>query len=549
MYPRFGKKKAEVNALDLERLAPHEFLNDNIIGFYIRFLEDHLQRCNAEVAKRVYFFNSYFFARLTNSPRGRRSINYEGVEKWTRNVDLFSYDYIVVPINEDAHWYLAIICNLPYLEGIMDESKPPVSQQLSDNQEIPETPEPSLYGQDGAQRATKEETARQSLASMDISDKQGAYEEGSKRGEEEWPEHEENPDLAPAKFSDFSSQPQPDSQKSAGSPKKSRKSKKRAPTGMKYDACQPIVITFDSLNQSRSSTISNLREYLFAEAKSKRGIEINKTLIKGMTAKEIPQQPNFSDCGLYLLAYLEKFVQDPDIFTRRLLRKEMRSIEDWPPLQSGLLRTRLRKFMELLYNEQEQLTKAKADQDILMVDQQPISYLLGTPATDVVKENVKNEKRNSPDVQVERSPSPSTKTTKPARSRESSVQPKSHEPDIQHGQNTANAETQESVVFIDHKPRSHAISPKRDAQDQSAKRVVVEVPDSQDQARAPSTDAAQIIERRSPQQQRKRTGPVYVDDGDVVEDSAPQRKETGARRAESADVEIQVRGTPPPNAK
>lgn len=537
-----------MNALDLERLAPHEFLNDNIIGFYIRFLEDHLQRCNAEVAKRVYFFNSYFFARLTNSPRGRRSVNYEGVEKWTRSVDLFSYDYVVVPINEDAHWYLAIICNLPYLEGIMDQSKPPASQQLSDTQEIPETPEPSLYAQEGARQTTKEETIRQSLASMDMSDKQGAHEKGSKRGEEDWPEHAENPDPTPAKFSDFSSQTQPDSQKSAGSPKKSRKSKKRPPAGMKYDACQPIVITFDSLNQSRSSTISHLREYLFAEAKSKRGIEINKTMIKGMTAKEIPQQPNFSDCGLYLLAYLEKFVQDPDVFARRLLRKEMRSIEDWPPLQSGLLRTRLRKFMELLYNEQEQLTKAKADKDMLMVDQQPISYLLGTPATDVMKEKVKNQK-NSPDVQVERSPPLSAKATKHARSREPSVQPRSPEPDIPHGQDTANAETQESVVLIDHKPRSHSTSPRRDAQDQHAKRVVVEVPDSQDQAKAPSTDAAQIIEHRSPQQQRKRADPVYVDDGDVVEDSAPQRKETGARRAESADVEIQVRGTPPPNVR
>lgn len=538
-----------MNALDLERLAPHEFLNDNIIGFYIRFLEDHLQRCNAEVAKRVYFFNSYFFARLTNSPRGRRSINYEGVEKWTRSVDLFSYDYIIIPINEDAHWYLAIICNLPYLEGIMDESKFSASQRLGDTQEIPETPEPPLYGQEGVQHDTKEETTRQSLASMDISDKQGVHEEGSKRGQEDWPEYEENPDLAPAKISDFSSQPQPDSQKSAGSPKKSRKPKKRAPTGMKYDACQPIVITFDSLNQSRSSTISNLREYLSAEAKSKRGIEINKTLIKGMTAKEIPQQPNFSDCGLYLLAYLEKFVQNPDIFTRRLLRKEMRSIEDWPPLQSGLLRTRLRKFMELLYNEQEQLTKAEADRDMLMVDQQPISYLLGTPATDVTKEKVKNEKRNSPDVQVERSPSPSAKTTKPDRRREpSSVPPKSPEPDIEHGQNAANAETQESVVLIDHKPRSHSTPPRRDAQDQPAKRAVVEVPDSQDQASRP-TDAAKIIEPRPLQRQRKRADTVYVDGDGVVEDSAPGRKETGAQRAESTGVEIQVRGTPPPNAK
>ncbi|KAL4939272.1 hypothetical protein BDV06DRAFT_38903 [Aspergillus oleicola] len=545
VYPRFGKKKAEVNAVDLERLAPHEFLNDNIIGFYIRFLEDHLQRCNAEAAKRVYFFNSYFFDTLTNSRR--RTINYEGVEKWTRNVDLFSYDYIVVPINEAAHWYLAVICNLPYLEGIMKEDKPSAPPPLASGevQEVPETPEPSQASEEAANsQPVKEENARQSLASMSLLEGKGSQ-GGSKSGDDEWPDREENPDIARAKLFDYSSQPQPDSQKafeSAGTPKKSRKAKRKSTTGMKYNTCQPIVITFDSLNQGRSSTISTLREYLFAEATSKRGIEINKSLIKGMTAKEIPEQPNFSDCGLYLLAYVEKFVQDPDVFVRKLLRKEMRSKEDWPPLRSGLLRSRLREFMESLYSEQEQLTKTQADESTLMVDQQPICYLLGTSATDEDKEKVEDEKAPQVQVQVERSPPPDTKTKKPPCTRDPSAEPNSSTPDktdAEHNQSTTNAETQESVIFLDQESGPRTELPEPDGPPGHVKRVLVDVPDSQDKANPPPAEAAQG--RRSFEPHTKRAGAVYVDDSDAEDVSQQQETSSGRRRV----VQVQVNETPP----
>ncbi|KAL4964394.1 SUMO protease ULP2 [Aspergillus stella-maris] len=547
VYPRFGKKKAEVNAIDLERLAPHEFLNDNIIGFYIRFLEDHLQRCNAEAAKRVYFFNSYFFDTLTNSRR--RAINYEGVEKWTRSVDLFSYDYIVVPINEAAHWYLAVICNLPYLEGIMKEGKPPVPASLAsgDVHEVPETPEPSQLEEGANSQPLKEENARQSLASMNLSDEK--LQAGAKSGDDEWPEKEENPGVARAKLSDYSSQPQSDSQKtsnSTGTPKKPRKPKRKSTTGMKYNTCQPIVITFDSLNQGRSSTISTLREYLFAEAKSKRGIEINKTLIKGMTAKEIPEQPNFSDCGLYLLAYVEKFVQDPDVFVRKLLRKEMRSKEDWPPLRSGLLRSRLFKFMELLYSEQEQLTKTQADEGTLMVDQQPISYLLGTPTTDERKEKVKAEEGKLPQVQVqvERSPPPEVKPKEPSRSRDTSAELDMSKPDksdVKQDQITNQAGAQESVIFLDQKsnPHTELPVPGTDKLSESVKRVLVEVPDSQEKTNFPPTEAAHLNGTQSPKPPTKRTDAVYVDGSEANEGDISQQPEAGS------SSRVQVNETPP----
>lgn len=39
------------------------------------------------------------------------------VENWTKNVNIFEKDYLIIPINEKSHWFLAIIC-FPGLEGI-----------------------------------------------------------------------------------------------------------------------------------------------------------------------------------------------------------------------------------------------------------------------------------------------------------------------------------------------------------------------------------------------------------------------------------------------
>lgn len=32
------------------------------------------------------------------------------VKTWTKSVNLFEKEFIIVPINENAHWFLAIIC-------------------------------------------------------------------------------------------------------------------------------------------------------------------------------------------------------------------------------------------------------------------------------------------------------------------------------------------------------------------------------------------------------------------------------------------------------
>jgi sentrin-specific protease 7 len=43
------------------------------------------------------------------------------VRKWTAHVDLFSKDFIVLPVNQSLHWSLVIICHMGAAERLLDE--------------------------------------------------------------------------------------------------------------------------------------------------------------------------------------------------------------------------------------------------------------------------------------------------------------------------------------------------------------------------------------------------------------------------------------------
>jgi hypothetical protein len=72
-----------------------------------------------------------------------------------------------------------------------------------------------------------------------------------------------------------------------------------------------------------------------------------------MTAKDIPTQSNFSDCGLYLCMYLEQFVANATLFIRRILQREGDS-QQWPErIESEELRSRLRELVLEAHRRQE----------------------------------------------------------------------------------------------------------------------------------------------------------------------------------------------------
>uniref|UniRef100_A0A915K4R2 Ubiquitin-like protease family profile domain-containing protein n=1 Tax=Romanomermis culicivorax TaxID=13658 RepID=A0A915K4R2_ROMCU len=53
------------------------------------------------------------------------------VRTWTKNVNIFDKDFIIIPINENSHWYLAIIC-YPALFEQEVINRNPLSQATSE---------------------------------------------------------------------------------------------------------------------------------------------------------------------------------------------------------------------------------------------------------------------------------------------------------------------------------------------------------------------------------------------------------------------------------
>ncbi|KIW68641.1 hypothetical protein, variant 3 [Phialophora macrospora] len=321
VYPHAGRRAAIVHFDDLARLDHDGFLNDNLILFFMRYLETHMEKNNPDVYKRMHFFNSYFYEALTKAPKAKKGLNYEAVSRWTKNINLFSRDFVVVPVNENLHWYVAIICNLPYFLGDKGDSGWSSSTLGIDHADERDEEE----GEEEADAQTA--VTRNSLADLSISD-------GEKDGR----------NLA--------------KRKGPGRRRTARRSLQ------KYPVNKPVIITLDSLGHSRSATCSHLRNYVALEAKDKRNLDINPAELRGMTAKEIPTQSNFSDCGLFVCVYLEQFVADPYNFVRRILQRD-ESDQQWPrEIHSEDLRSRLRELILEMHQRQEK-ESTKQDEPII----------------------------------------------------------------------------------------------------------------------------------------------------------------------------------------
>lgn len=395
-YPKTGKKKTTVEWEDLERLDEGEFLNDNLISFYLRFLEHTIGEVEPETAKRIYFFNTFFFASLTNTPRGKQGVNYEGVQKWTRTVDLFTYDYIVVPINESSHWYLAIICNLPALNRTLsrlDDVSPLPSEaaegDIEGGQPAPSPVQRPVAGasvvedeQEPGEMKTTESFAEMSLENGGVLpsnrefkpvDNPGDRDLISKNTNEEDQEMLDVPVEAPTEEvaamlptdaqraseadtrNDYEHDPIEDledlSKTSAAFKKRKRKSR---PPITKVDPNEPAIIIFDSLGLNHAAAVRALKLYLHEEAKAKRGgMELNIAQIKGINAKEIPEQDNYSDCGLFMLGYVAKFLEnDPREFIAKIIQRAFDKQKDWPKLVPSNMRANIRDQVQKLHTIQ-----------------------------------------------------------------------------------------------------------------------------------------------------------------------------------------------------
>lgn len=123
IYPPTGKGGITIQSGDYTCLAIDQYLNDTIIDFYLKYLEYEV--LTTEQRQRTFMFSQFFYNSLTNtkllgtSNDGKLTAaqkRHKRVKNWTKNVNIFEKDFIIIPINQQSHWFLAIVC-FPTLKG------------------------------------------------------------------------------------------------------------------------------------------------------------------------------------------------------------------------------------------------------------------------------------------------------------------------------------------------------------------------------------------------------------------------------------------------
>ncbi|XP_024083624.1 uncharacterized protein LOC106662776 isoform X2 [Cimex lectularius] len=292
-----------INTEDYACLGEDQFLNDVIIDFYLKWL--FLTKLSPEDQKRTHIFSSFFYKRLTTkaspggfnkyqddpklSPAEKRHARVKG---WTKSVDLFSKDFIIIPINENCHWFLGIICFPGLTHAVRLSDNIPISIP---SKRSTKRPVPSMIG------ATTI-TVVQSEPMITV--------EGEEEERDEADADDE--DLEPNTSDDEGKESSQDGTElmDEATPRLTRSIKMEPEEPIK----QPCILIFDSLaGASRSRVCATLREYLQVEYNlkhkgSKR--DFSKDTVRGAVPK-VPQQTNYTDCGLYVLQYVEAFFSRP----------------------------------------------------------------------------------------------------------------------------------------------------------------------------------------------------------------------------------------------
>ncbi|BFZ60040.1 hypothetical protein YB2330_001062 [Saitoella coloradoensis] len=338
---------------DLDRLDDGEFLNDSIIDFYLKYLQQRILSSNPDRAKEIHMFNTFFYKRLRDKDKFGNKPGYDNVKKWTAKVDLFRTKYVVVPVNENLHWYVALICNLDWLPRKLASGEAMSEDPLSSTAiQLPSGSDDDSDETIMGAKATQEEDD-ELVGETPITPGLGAKDGSGSII---------NIDSTP--FDSIESTPAPNQSLKQNTGKAQKKREKKKP----IEPGKPVIIIFDSLGGHHHFTGKTLRTYVQLEALAKRNLAVSIDDVTSIHAK-VPRQSNFCDCGVFLLHYVEKFLENPDKFLPDILSRQDKSgdvpagTEDlWKSGEIGKKRAELREMIEGLSAEwQVEMQKAQEE--------------------------------------------------------------------------------------------------------------------------------------------------------------------------------------------
>jgi len=108
----------EICCKDTNCLAPEGYLTSTIMNFHIQYWQ-----WQVPLTTDYHFFNTYFYKKLKEGvsyKQSDRDVIFAKFRRWWKGVNIFQKSHVLIPIHEDLHWSLIIIC-IPNKE---DESDP-----------------------------------------------------------------------------------------------------------------------------------------------------------------------------------------------------------------------------------------------------------------------------------------------------------------------------------------------------------------------------------------------------------------------------------------
>jgi len=101
----------EVTRKDLLTLKGSNWLNDEVINFYMELLFDRSKNKSKDGDGDVpmcncYFFSSFFYSKIFYD---QKEYNYKAVARWTKKLSIFALDKLIFPVHLSNHWCLAVI--------------------------------------------------------------------------------------------------------------------------------------------------------------------------------------------------------------------------------------------------------------------------------------------------------------------------------------------------------------------------------------------------------------------------------------------------------
>ncbi|VDM18133.1 unnamed protein product [Hydatigera taeniaeformis] len=286
-HPPGSKDGILLTEADVDCLSPGVFLNDTIINFYLKYL--YFEQFSPLQRHATHLFNSFFYSRLCSAhcdislnpesaDEDLRMSRHAAVANWTRRVDIFTKDYIIIPINENLHWFLGLVC-YPWMVGMVSYTKLYADYSFDQCRLIPD------FADTNNVEASFSDIGIEEVKALPTDERGEAFDRWRRRR------------LAWLR-------------------------------GRGINA-MPCILLFDSISaQQRIGNLHIIRNYLQAEWDVRRkerdgDMLFNKDTVRGFSPR-VPGQSNLVDCGIFLLHYVEMFFKRPlKSYTREFFQNEM----------------------------------------------------------------------------------------------------------------------------------------------------------------------------------------------------------------------------------